>query len=590
MPSGPDWPRYVRTHLHLPGMRAHREDRIVAELADHLEDVYRDARSRGASDEEARAQARQRLGDADVAARELVESEPSPLKATLHRHVEETDMRLRMKGGRWIGIADLFRDLRYGARTLCKRPGFTLVAILSLAIGIGANTAIFSLVNALILRDPPYERPDELVDIHLQLPDNLLFTSLSYPDFDDLRRGTTAVFAGVVGSQFTQAEVDSGDGAANVFGEAVTGNYFSVLGIDTILGRAIGPDDDRTLGAHPVVVLSHSYWQSRFSANPDIVGHDVQIEGRAYTIIGVATADYPGMLLGGLIRPAFYAPMMMLQELNGGNLLTARDNHNMTGKARLAPGVTLPQAETVVAAVSATLSATRPEGWDPAGAFSLMPTTDVLISPDLDGGLRTTARLLMVVVGLVLLLACLNLAGFLLARALDRRREVAVRLALGASRGALIRQLLTESTLLSLVGGGVGLGLAVWLLDLLPKIDLGLPVTVTLDVAPDATVLAFTLGISVLAGTVLGLVPALQSTRPDVVATLKSETAGGGKPGSAAVAQCAGRHPADRVIDAPGRRRALRAQPSATIRRGPGIRTDAGGHPDRVDARRAHSR
>ncbi len=431
---------------------------------------------------------------------------------------------------RLVLLDALWHDLRYGVRMLRKRPGFTLVAVLSLAIGIGANTAIFSLVNALILRDPPYERPEELVDLHIQLPDRLM-PVLSYPDFEDLRDGTTEVFSGVVATQLTSVKVGSGEGGANVYGEAVTGNYFSVLGIDAMLGRAIGPDDDRAPGAHPVVMLSHSYWQSGFGSDLDVVGHELRIEGRAYTIVGVGPADYPG-IRRFFIRPAFYAPMMMLGELNGGNLLNARDRQNMVSKARLAPGVTLAQAKTAVAAVSATVSGTRPEGWDPAGAFSLMPTTELLLSPDMDGGVRTMAWLLMVVVGLVLLLACVNLAGFLLARALDRRREVAVRLALGASRGALVRQLLTETTLLSLLGGVAGLGLAVWLLRVLVNADLPLPLNLSLlDLRLDATVLAFTSGISVLAGTVLGLVPAWQTTRPDVAATLKSETAGGGQPG-----------------------------------------------------------
>ena len=530
MPSGPDWTRYVRTHLRLPAMQGHREDRIVAELADHLEDVYRDALSRGMSAEAAKDQAEQRLGDAEVAARELTRSEPSHLRAALHRRVEQTDARLRDQGGRWVGLADLLRDVRYGVRMLRKRPGFTLVAVLSLAIGIGANTAIFSLVNALILRDLPYEHPEELVDLHIQLPDRLL-PVLSYPDLEDLRDGTTEVFTGILASYLTSANVARGDGEANVFGEVVTGSYFSVLGIDAMLGRTLGPDDDRTPGAHPVVMLSHSYWQSGFGGDPDVVGGELRVEGRVYTIVGVGPASYPG-LFRGVVRPAFYEPMMMLGELGGGNQLNERDRQNMYGKARLAPGVTLAQVETAVAAVSAMLTETRPEGWDPAGGLSFVPTTDVvLISPDVDGGIRAIAWLLMVVVGLVLLLACVNLAGFLLARALDRRREVAVRLALGASRGALIRQLLTETTLLSLLGGGVGLGLAVWLLRVVPRLDVGLGVTPALDLSLDWNVLAFTLGISVLAGALLGLVPALQATRPDVAATLKRETAGGGQPG-----------------------------------------------------------
>jgi predicted permease len=424
----------------------------------------------------------------------------------------------------------MLRDIRYGVRMLRKHPGFTAVAVLSLAIGIGANTAIFSLVNAIILREVPYQRPEELVDINFSMP-NFSFPVLSYPNFEDLRDGTAGIFSGVVATQLTPAEIGSGVGVGDdVLGAVVTGGYFSVLGIDAMLGRAIGPDDDRTPGAHPVVMLSHSYWQSAFDGDPDLVGRELRLNDRFFTVIGVAPADYPGSFRG-IVQPAFYAPMMMLDELTGGNLLDARESHNVFAKARLASGATLAQAEAAVAAVVATLTAARPEGWEPASTFTLVPTTDVLLYPAVDGGIRVSAWLLMVAVASVLLLACVNLAGFLLARALDRRREVAVRLALGASRGALVRQLLTETTLLGLLGGGVGLGLAVWLLRVVRAVDLGLPVRLMLDVAPDSTVLAFTVGISTIAGTVLGLVPALQSTRPDVASTLKSETAEGGQPG-----------------------------------------------------------
>ena len=206
-------------------------------------------------------------------------------------------------------------------------------------------------------------------------------------------------------------------------------------------------------------------------------------------------------------------------------------HHSLLVKACLRPGVTLPQAEAAVGAVAARLTRDRIENWDPAGQFVLLPLTDVLLFPPMDVFVRAAAWLLMEVVGLVLLLACTNLASFLLARALDRRKEIALRLALGASRGSLVRRLLTETMLLSLLAGGAGIGLAVWLLDLLATADLPLPVPVTLDLRLDWRVLAFTLGVSVVTGALLGLVPALQSTRPGLADTLRSESAGGGQPG-----------------------------------------------------------
>ena len=422
------------------------------------------------------------------------------------------------------------RDVRDGVRSLGRRPAFTTVAILSLALGIGANTAIFSLVNAVILRDSPIERPEEVVNLYLHQA-SFEFGTLSYPDFEDVRDGTTEVFSDIAASQFVPVTIDRAEvgGVGMVPAEAVTGSYFPLLGIEAAVGRTLLPSDDVSRGGHPVVMLDYRYWQSAFAGDPDVVGHEMRVGGRAYTVIGVGPPDFAGTVRG--LTPTFYVPYMMVEELNGSPMIDDRGHHSLFAKARLRPGVTLPQAEAAVGAVAAQLTGYRMENWDPAGQFVLLPLTDVLIFPPLDVFIRAAAWLLMVVVGLVLLLACTNLASFLLARALDRRKEIALRLALGASRGSLVRRLLTETTLLSLVSGGAGVGLAVWLLDLLATADLPLPTPVTLDLRLDGNVLAFTFGISVVAGALLGLVPALQSTRPDVAGALRSESAGGGQPG-----------------------------------------------------------
>jgi predicted permease len=473
------------------------------EIEQHIDHLVAQLRESGYDEDEARRQALKEFG-------------------AVHRVREDSrDARgLRV-------LEELARDLRYGVRMLRKRPGFTCVALLSLAIGIGANTTIFSAVNAFILKELPYERPDELVDIHLQLPD-LLFTALSYPDFDDLREATADVFTGLIGSQVTITRIDEVTDERSIFGEVVTGNYFSELGVEAALGRTIGIEDDQIEGGHPVIMLSHEFWRNSFGGDPGIVGRELHIEDRVYTVIGIVEPDYPG-IVRGIVKPDFYAPMMMLGFLAGGDLLHARDNHNMFGKARLAPGVSVAQAEAAVAAVSARLSERRPTGWDPAGYFSLVPTTDVFLSPDVDGTIRSMAWLLMSVAGLILLVVCVNLAGFLLARALDRRREISMRLALGASRGVLIRQLVTETTLLAFLGGIAGYVLAVWALRLLPGLDYGLGFEFAMDMRPDWRVLLYTFGISLGAGALLGIVPALQSTRPNIVSTIKSETAGGGQ-------------------------------------------------------------
>ena len=433
---------------------------------------------------------------------------------------------ISMPSGRLLEA--LRRDARDGFRSLAKRPGFTAVAVLSLALGIGANTAIFSLVNAIILRDVPIDRPEEIVNIYLHQA-SFAFGTLSYPDYEDVRDGATEVFSDVGGSQFVPVQSDLDVGVWTVMAEAVTGNYFPLLGIEATVGRTLLPEDDVAPGGHPVVLLDYGYWQRAFGGDPDIVGQELRVGGRTYTVVGVGPPDFPGSMRG--MAPAFYAPYMMVEELVGQSMFEARGNHSIFAKARLRPGVTLPQAEAAVAAIAMRLAEDRIEDWDPAAQFALLPLSDVLLFPPMDVFIRASAWLLMVAVGLVLVLACTNLASFLLARALDRRKDIVVRLALGASRASLVRRLLTETTLLSLLAGTVGISVAVWLLDLLVNADLPLPVTLTLDVGLDWNVLVFTLGISVVAGTLLGLLPALQSTRPDVASTLKSESAGGGQPG-----------------------------------------------------------
>jgi predicted permease len=501
------WAYAARARLRLLLWREGGEQRMDEEFRFHLDmETERLVREAGVDPREARRRAHAAFGGVEA-----------------HKDA--------VRDGRgWAWLSGLRRDVRDGIRSLARRPAFAAVAVLSLALGIGANTAIFSLVNAMILHDSPVERPDEVVNLYLHQA-SFEFGTLSHPDFEDVRDGTVEVFSDIAASHFVPLTIDRGEGRGVGLApaEAVTGSYFPMLGIEAAVGRTLLPSDDVSRGGHPVVMLDHRYWQSAFAGDPDVVGREMRVGGRAYTVIGVGPPDFAGTVRG--LTPTFYVPFMMAEELNGFPLFDDRGHTSLFVKARLRPGVTLPQAEAAVGAVAARLTRDRIANWDPAGQFALLPLTDVLLFPPLDVFIRAAAWLLMVVVALVLLLACTNLASFLLARALDRRKEVAVRLALGASRGSLVRRLLTETTLLSLLAGVAGVGLAVWSLELLATADLPLPTPVTLDLRPDGNVLGFTFGVSVAAGALLGLVPALQSTRPDVAGALRSENAGGGQPG-----------------------------------------------------------
>jgi predicted permease len=481
-----------------------RQTDVARELIAHFEDGLSAGKS---VDDLLRA-----FGDEHTAARLIAEQKRPPA----HEHI-------------W-GKADsplytLCRNLRYAGRRLMQSPGFTMTAVLSLAVGIGANIAIFSLVNAVLLRKPPFEKPEELVEIFTSYPGRA-YGLFAYPDFEDLRDGTRDVFSGLAASVTSFDQVDREGSMEPVLGEVVSGNHFSLLGVTAALGRTLTPDDDVRPGAHPVVMISHGYWRRAFGGDPDVVGRDLRVNGRSYTIVGVTPEDYNGSLRG--FAPDFYAPTMMYDELESDTrtLLEERNSHRFFVKGRLAPGVTLAQAEVAVEQVAEQFR--KDFGWASDTGFRIVPRGDIIVYPPLDPFIRAAAWLLTAVVGLVLLIACTNLAGFLLARSLDRRKEIAVRLAMGAKRRTLIGQILTETTLMSLGGGLAGVAVASALLTLLMTAELPVPIPLTLDLSIDPSVLVFSLVVSLVAGLFLGLIPAFQSTRLDIAPTLKDESAGSG--------------------------------------------------------------
>ncbi|MGE0555299.1 MAG: ADOP family duplicated permease [Gemmatimonadales bacterium] len=420
------------------------------------------------------------------------------------------------------------RDVRYAVRRLIARPAFTAIAMLSLALGIGANAAMFTLVNDVILRRPPVEEPDRLLEVYYD-HERSAFDPLSWPEMLDIERDAADVFEAVGGTRLTMAPRLDGDVPEQLMLELVSANFFQVLRVRPKLGRLLEPVDAPAPGTGDVVVLSHPYWQRAFGGDPQVLGQELSIGAARLRVIGVAPEDYPASFRG--ISIDAFVPMTMVEQVDRLNLgqLEDRSTHGTFVKARLRPGVTLEQARVSLARIATSLKEQRLGEWEGDDQFNLVPASEVILWPPLDKVLVPVAWMLMAVVGMVLVIACANLAAFLLARAIDRRKEVAVRLAMGASRGQLISQLLVETVLLSLAAGAVGLGLGRLALGLLMRADLPLPLPIHLDLALDWRVLAFATAVAVVAGVLFGLAPALQATRLDLATVIRDESTGGGR-------------------------------------------------------------
>lgn len=405
------------------------------------------------------------------------------------------------------------QDLRLALRRLRQTPGFTAVAILTLALGIGANTTVFSALNWFLLRPLPVERPNELV--FLNRGQGITF---SYPAYKDIR-DRNQVFSGLIAYRISPMSLTQGGKSARVWGLLASGNYFQTLGVQAIRGRMFTPEEDQKEGAHPVAVLSYGCWQRRFGGDPNIVGKAIKINGLDFTVLGIAPTEFHGMEL--LYSSEIWVPMMMEPQIEIGNpWLNVRTTKNVWLLGRLKPGVTQAQAEASLAAVADQLGREHPSTDE---GMKIILSQPGLAGNWLRGTVTSFTSVLMGVAGLVLLIACINLASLLLSRAVDRRKETAVRLALGASRGRLIRQLLTENLLVSLAGGAAGVLIAMWLTDLIaawrPPVDFPLPTEFPLD----WRVIAFSFGLSLLTTLLFGLAPALQSTRTALVPALKNE-------------------------------------------------------------------
>lgn len=427
------------------------------------------------------------------------------------------------------------REVLYAWRKLTKSPGFTFLAVLTLALGIGLNSAVFSVVNALLFRPLPVAEPQELVSLYTT-EEKFSFTHMpmSFPDYLDFA-GSSRSLRGLAAYTSSGLVLEHGEKSEGILGELVSGNYFELLGVRTAAGRTFTEAEDSPGTAQKVVVLNHDAWQQRFGGDPDVVGRELRINGHPFTVVGVAEAGFTGMMRG--ISADVWLPIRAGSSIHAGSISNAgeptegldrvddraRRWHFVVG--RLAPGASYQQAAAEIETLGARLRQEFPET-NEKRFFATLPTNRVRLWPGLDQALYTASFVVMGIVALVLLIACANLANMLLARAVARRKEMATRLALGASRGAVVRQLLVESLMLALLGGAAGLLLA-WVSNLaIERIQLPFPVELALGLTLDVRVVLFTLALSTLAAVAFGLAPAFDATRTNLSSALGEESRG----------------------------------------------------------------
>jgi predicted permease len=501
----PEWKHEIRRRLADLRLEPAREAEIIEELSQHLADRYAESLAGGATRDEAIRRALEELSEGETLRRELrrVErsSPPEPIPLGTNRG---TNM-----------IADMWQDLRYGARMLAKRPGFTLIAVFTLGLGIGANTAIFTIVDAALLRGLPYQDPERLVQVwETRRLGEIKQMDASYPDYLDWGRPDEIIegacgYTGWGGS-FTitgRAEPERIEGAR------VTASFFSVLGVAPMLGRGFLPDEDRP-GAAPTVIISHGLWQRRFGANPNIIGQQLTLDGSGYTVLGVLPKSFQFAPMG---KAQLWVP---LRPTPG--QLSRRFMHWLDVIVRLKPGVSLERAQAQMSAIGARIERENPDSHLGAG-LKLVPLHEQIV-----GSVGSLLLVLLGASGCVLLITCANIANLLLLRAAARRQEIGVRLALGATRWRLARQLVSESLLLTSMGGVLGLALAKvggkLLIAAMPAAQL-VSMPYLQGPALNARVLGVTGALSLITGIVFGLAPAWQSAKLDLQSALK----GGGR-------------------------------------------------------------
>ncbi|HSL20542.1 MAG TPA: ABC transporter permease [Vicinamibacterales bacterium] len=520
-----NWEAYVRARLRLPELAPERESRIVRELAAQLEDFYRAAIAQGSTHDEADAHARAQVADWERLARDVRQAERPNRRPGLDRMADHMDnVAMRRRGG-WSIMADLVRDIRYAARQLRMNPGFTAVAILTLAVGIGSTTAIFSVVNGVLLRPLPYAEPDRLVRVHEIVPQYGRF-SVAPATFLDWRRQNT-VFERIAAFSPGSGTITDASGPERVSSAGVSWDMFDLLKVEPTLGRRF-IDQEGTPGRNDVIVISHGMWQQRFGGERSVLGRAVTLNGRPASIVGVMPAG-------------FYFPSRETQiwtPLAFDPAKATRGGHFLGVIARTRAGVSVEQAGAEIKTISERLARQYP-------ASSANESAEVVaLHENVVGRVRPALLTLLAAVGVVVLIACANVANLLLVRASARGKEIAIRSALGAGRRRLARQMLVESLALALAGGALGVLLAYFAVRPIQVLGAGSVPRVN-DVSIDATVLAFAVLLSLATGALFGLAPSWHASRADVAEVLKdgarssSSARGGWIRGGLLVAQVA---------------------------------------------------
>jgi predicted permease len=534
----PDWKRELTERLSSLRITPEREAEIIDELAQHLEERYEELLSSGTPPDEAERQTRAELNEHDVLARELQRIE--------RRETPRTFPSPPQSSGKFHLLSDIGQDVRHTMRLLRKSPGFTFITIVTLALGIGANTAIFTFINALLLRSLPVTAPQQLVLFKVSgpyMPPTAGY-NFSYPLYE-MFRDQAPSFEGIIAAnnvwrgRLVVNDQSSGGAAESVQQQRVSGNFFSVLGVSAVKGRTLTDADDNPSNTQPPAVISYEYWQRRFGLDPNIVGRSVTLDNTPLTIVGVTPPGFFGFDPGA--RPELWWCLKAIPDPN----LPRTQSWWLRVIGRLRPGVNRGQAQAEVETIFR--RQVDDEGskinWSSSEERRNHFERHAMLEAGATGysSLRRQFRqpllILMATVGLVLLIACVNVANLMLARAATRRKEIAVRLALGANRFRLLRQLLTESLLLSVIGGITSLTVARICVRLLTTY-LPEQSRSALDLTIDVRVLLFTLTVSVVTGLLFGLFPAWQTTRQSVTAALKDQTGGSAGPSRLVINKC----------------------------------------------------